>query len=72
MPEDDVPTSTENKSEMMKGRMENSEAHRIRRFTCSGCVKCVSCQSFMYDSPLRLILENYTKTGKAVETNENF
>lgn len=46
MPEDDVPTSTENKSEMMKGRMENSEAHRIRRFTCSGCVKCISCQSF--------------------------
>lgn len=67
MPENDEPLSTENKSEMMKGRMENSEAHRIRRYTCSGCVKCVSCQSVMYDSSVwSPILGNYTKTGKAV------
>lgn len=30
-PEDVVPMSTENKSEMTKGRMENSDAHRIRK-----------------------------------------
>lgn len=30
-PEDVVPVSTENKSEIMKGRMENSDAHRVRK-----------------------------------------
>lgn len=30
-PEDVVPVSTENKSEIMKGRMENNDAHRVRK-----------------------------------------
>lgn len=47
-PDNEVSMSTENKSEMTKRKTENSEAHKIRRYTCSGCMLAAN-YSVTYD-----------------------